>query len=115
MANAYFHDGKWYDQNPMILGPLDHAFWMATTVFDGARAFDGLAPDLDLHCKRLVDSASKMMLAPTKDADEIEDLCRQAIKKLPKDRVYYVRPMFYATEGMVVPVPGIDGFRACRL
>jgi branched-chain amino acid aminotransferase len=127
MANVYYHGGQWFDENPMILGPLDHAFWMATTVFDGARAFDGLAPDLDLHCRRLVDSASKMMLAPTKDANEIEDLCRQGIKKLPKDRVYYVRPMFYATEGMVVPVPestdlalviydvpfpGFDGFSA---
>jgi branched-chain amino acid aminotransferase len=128
MADIFYHGGKWFDRNPMILGPLDHAFWMATTVFDGARAFSGLAPDLDLHCRRLVDSATKMMLAPTLGAEEIEELCREAIRRLPKERVYYVRPMFYATEGMVVPVPestdfalvvydvpfpGFDGFSAC--
>ncbi|HKJ72784.1 MAG TPA: branched-chain amino acid aminotransferase, partial [Alphaproteobacteria bacterium] len=127
MANVFYHGGKWFDDNPAILGPLDHAFWMATTVFDGARAFDGLAPDLDLHCRRLVDSANKMLLAATLEADEIEELCREGIRKLPKERVYYVRPMFYATEGMIVPVPestdfalavydvpfpGFDGFSA---
>ncbi len=127
MANVFYHGGKWFDDNPAILGPLDHAFWMGTTVFDGARAFDGLAPDLDRHCRRLVDSANKMLLAATLEADEIEELCREGIRKLPKDRVYYVRPMFYATEGMIVPVPestdfalavydvpfpGFDGFSA---
>ncbi len=128
MAALFYHGGKWYDQNPLILGPLDHAFWMATTVFDGARAFDGLAPDLDRHCARLVASAETMMMTPTLAAGEIEELCREAIRRLPKEGVYYVRPMFYATDGMMVPVPastdfalavyevpfpGFDGFKAC--
>jgi branched-chain amino acid aminotransferase len=103
-AAIFWHDGQWYeDQQPKLLGPMDHAMWMATVAFDGARAFDGLAPDLDRHCARLIDSSRKMLLAPTRAADEVEDLCRQAIRRLPKDMALYVRPMFFAMRGFVVP------------
>jgi branched-chain amino acid aminotransferase len=103
-AAIFWHDGKWYeDQQPKLLGPMDHAMWMASLAFDGARAFDGLAPDLDRHCARLIDSARKMLLTPTMTAGEIHDLCRQAIRRLPKDTALYVRPMFFAMRGFVVP------------
>jgi branched-chain amino acid aminotransferase len=102
MAAIFWHDGKWYDEQPKLLGPMDHAMWMASVAFDGARAFEGLAPDLDLHCARLVDSTKKMLLAPTLSAGEIADLCRTAIRRLP-DEALYVRPMFYATRGFVTP------------
>ncbi len=102
MAAIFWHDGKWYDEQPKLLGPMDHAMWMASVAFDGARAFEGLAPDLDLHCARLVNSTKKMLLAPTLSAGEIEDLCRTAIRRLP-DEALYVRPMFYATRGFVTP------------
>jgi branched-chain amino acid aminotransferase len=103
MAAIFWHDGKWYDEQPKLLGPLDHAMWMASVAFDGARAFDGLAPDLDLHCARLIDSTKKMLLAPTLSAGEIEQLCREAIRRLPAGEALYVRPMFYATQGFVTP------------
>ena len=70
--------------------------------FDGARAFDGLAPDLDRHCARLIDSTKKMLLEPTLTAGEVEALCRAAIAACPA-RPLYVRPMFYATRGFVTP------------
>ena len=69
MAAIFWHDGRWYDEQPKLLGPLDHAMWMASVAFDGARAFDGLAPDLDRHCARLIDSTRKMLLEPTLPAD----------------------------------------------
>ena len=47
-----YHDGAWHQGNPPMLGPMDHSLWMASAVFDGARAFGGLAPDLDRHCQR---------------------------------------------------------------
>ncbi len=50
MEALYWYDGQWLTENPKLLGPSDHAFWMASMVFDGARAFAGLTPDLDLHC-----------------------------------------------------------------
>ena len=102
MAAIFWHDGRWYDEQPKLLGPLDHAMWMASVAFDGARAFDGLAPDLDRHCARLIDSTRKMLLEPTLSAEAIEALCREAILRLPGEQLY-VRPMFYATRGFVTP------------
>ena len=47
-ANAVSYiDGDWYEGNPPIMGPLTHAAWLGSIVFDGARAFDGATPDLD--------------------------------------------------------------------
>jgi len=45
---TYF-DGAWHEGNPPILGPRSHAFWLGSSVFDGARYYEGVAPDLDLH------------------------------------------------------------------
>ena len=103
MAAIFWHDGEWHDEQPKVLGPMDHAMWMASVAFDGARAFDGCVPDLDLHCIRLVDSAKRMLLEPTLGAAEIEGLCREAIRRLPAGEPLYVRPMFYATRGFVSP------------
>lgn len=110
-AAIFWHGGRWYqDQQPKLLGPMDHAMWMASLAFDGARAFDGLAPDLDRHCARLIDSTRKMLLEPTMDAEAVEDLCRQAIRRLPQGLPVYVRPMFYATRGFVTPEPDSTEF-----
>ncbi|NJO38352.1 MAG: branched-chain amino acid aminotransferase [Rhizobiales bacterium] len=129
MSFVVWHDGRWYDnEQPKLLGPLDHGMSMASVVFDGARGFDGLAPDLDRHCSRVVASAKKMLLAPNKTAAEIEALCREALGRLPRNLVTYIRPMFYATEGFVLPVsesteftlvvfalpwPKTEGMRCC--
>jgi branched-chain amino acid aminotransferase len=129
MSFVVWHDGRWFDnEQPKLLGPLDHGMGMASVVFDGARGFDGLAPDLDRHCARVVQSAERMLLRPNKTADEIEALCREALERLPPRLVTYIRPMFYATEGFVLPVsesteftlvvfelawPKSDGMRCC--
>jgi branched-chain amino acid aminotransferase len=110
MAAIFWHDGRWYDEQPKLLGPLDHAMWMASVAFDGARAFDGLAPDLDRHCARLIDSTRNMLLEPTLSAGEVEALCREAIYRLPRGEPLYVRPMFYATRGFVTPEPDSTEF-----
>lgn len=103
MAAVYFHDGNWTDANPKLTGPGDHAFWMASVVFDGARAFGGLAPDLDLHCQRLTESARALLLRPTLSATEIAELCREGVRRFPKSAELYIRPMFYAEEGFITP------------
>lgn len=105
MSALTWYDGRWHDEQPRILGPLDHAFWMASVVFDGARAFGGLAPDLDRHCARLVDSARRLLLQPTMAAEEIEALCREGVRRLPADAEVYIRPMFFAMSGFVAPDP----------
>ncbi|MEC9344963.1 MAG: branched-chain amino acid aminotransferase [Pseudomonadota bacterium] len=110
MRQIFYHGGKWLADNPKLTGPMDHAFWMASVVFDGARAFDGLAPDLDLHCQRLVRSARSMLLDPELDGDAVEALCLEGLRQLPRDGAYYVRPMFFATRGFVTPEPGSTDF-----
>jgi branched-chain amino acid aminotransferase len=129
MNFVVWHGDRWYEnEQPKLLGPLDHGMGMASVVFDGARGFDGVAPDLDLHCERVVESAKRMLLTPSKTAEEIEGLCREALQRLPKDMVTYVRPMFYGMDGFVLPVsestefalvvfelpwPNSDGMRCC--
>ena len=121
-------DGAWHEGNPLLLGALDHATWLGSIVFDGARAFGGLAPDLDRHCARLIRSAEAMAIEPTHTAAEIEELAWEGIRRLAPDAVLYVRPMFFATQGFVLheaastrfalvihdlPFPEAPGFSAC--
>ena len=96
-----FFDNEWHEGNPLIMGPMHHAPWLASCVFDGARAFEGVAPDLDRHCQRLVNSAGSFGLNVIKQADEIEALAREGIAKFDKDAALYIRPMFWANDGFV--------------
>jgi branched-chain amino acid aminotransferase len=93
--------GKWHEGNPMIMGPMTHAPWLGSCVFDGARAFEGVAPDLDRHCQRIVRSAESFGLKVLKSAGEIEEITRAGIARFPKDAQLYLRPMFWAEEGFV--------------
>lgn len=102
--------GSWHEGNPAVLGPLNHAFWLSSVVFDGARAFEGTAPDLDLHCARTVRSAQSMMLNPAITAGEIRELCEEAVSRFPSDAELYIRPMFYAEGGWVDPDPETTQF-----
>ena len=105
MAGVYFYNGDWFDECPRVLGPMDHSFWMASTVFDGARSFQGLAPDLDKHCERLGRSARALGYNPTMESGEVFDLCKQAVRKLPKESELYIRPMYFARDGFIDPEP----------
>ncbi len=105
MANRSltYHDGLWHEGNPPLLGPMDHGWWMASSVFDGARAIGGLAPDLDRHCARVVRSAESVGITPEIDAGAIEALCWEGIGRFDPDAELYIRPMFYFTDGFVMP------------
>jgi branched-chain amino acid aminotransferase len=121
-------DGEWHEGNTPLFGALDHAVWLSSVVFDGARAFEGLAPDLDRHCERLLGSALAMGIEPVLTAAEIEEIAWEGIHRHPADAVLYVRPMFWGTTGFVVPdadstrfalvvhdlpFPEAPGFTAC--
>ena len=62
-------NGVWREGNTMIMGAADHATWLGSMVFDGARAFEGVMPDLDLHSQRIVRSAKTMGYDAPVDAD----------------------------------------------
>lgn len=99
-AWTWYRD-RWHEGNPMIMGPMTHAPWLGSCVFDGARAFEGVAPDLDLHCQRIVRSAESFGLRILKSAGEIEELIRDGIARFPKGAELYLRPMFWAADGFV--------------
>ncbi len=110
MSVRVFWRGRWYEDDPRILGPGEHAFWMASVAFDGARAFEDCAPDLDRHCRRLVDSARAMMLVPTLDVDAMVELALDGVRRFPRGTALYIRPMFFARRGFVLPDPDSTDF-----
>ena len=57
-----YKDEAWHEGNVPVVGAREHAFWLGSSVFDGARAFEGVTPDLDLHCERLNRSAEALRL-----------------------------------------------------
>ncbi len=108
MQTIHFIDDKWVDGEPLLLGPLTHATWMASVVFDGARAFEGVAPDLDRHCQRLIASAHSFGLEPRYGAEEVEAIARDGVAKFPEGAALYIRPMYFAEKGaqyFVAPDP----------
>ncbi len=105
MQAWHYVDGQWLPDNPMLMGPMTHGFWMASTVFDGARAFEGVAPDIDRHCLRLVDSAKVMGLDPLLSAGEMKELVDDGLARFPRDAELYIRPMFWAEGGFVSADP----------
>lgn len=107
-------DGTWHSGNAPIMGPRTHATWLGSSVFDGARAFEGVSPDLDLHCERVNHSASALGLKPTMQAGEIAELTAEGLEKFPSDEAVYIRPMYWAEEGGFLAVaPDPDSTRFC--
>lgn len=103
-------DGHWRQGNPLLMGPRHHAVWLASVVFDGARYFQGVAPDLDLHCARAVRSAYALGMAPMLTGAEIADIAWEGIHRFPAEAELYVCPMFYAESGFVWPEPASTRF-----
>jgi branched-chain amino acid aminotransferase len=95
-----FFDGAWREGNVPILGPRTHGAWLGSMVFDGARVFDGVAPDLDRHLERVNRSATNMMLEPVVSVAQWRALVDDGLKKFAADASLYVRPMYWAEEGL---------------
>src|ERR1700677_5365386 len=77
-----FFEGEWHEGNIGIMGPRTHAAWLCSMVFDGARAFEGVTPDIELHCARVNDSAKKLFLKPTVSTEKWIALAREGIAKV---------------------------------
>ncbi len=96
MEQLTYFDGAFHEGNPMIMGPLDQSFWFATQVFDGARAFDGVMPDIDRHCERCLKSARVMGMEPQQSVDDLVELASDMARRFPADAQLYVRPTFWS-------------------
>jgi branched-chain amino acid aminotransferase len=112
VIRTYF-EGAWHEGNVPLLKAADHATWNGTLVFDGARLFDGVIPDLELHCARLNRSAEAMTITPTHTAEEIAGLIRDGVKAFAAGAAVYIRPMYWSIEcgpGFITVDPESTGF-----
>lgn len=109
-------DGQWHRGSAPIIGAADHAAWLGSQVFDGARQFEGVRPDLDLHSARIIRSAEAMgMIAPV-DAATVQGLLEEGCNLFPPEAALYLRPMMWSREstpGIIDAVPEATGFAIC--
>lgn len=111
-----YYNGEWHEGDVRILGAASHATWLGSLVFDGARLFEGVTPDLDRHSARANDSARALGLAPTLSGNDIEALAREGLKKFEPGTDVYIRPMYWAEEGdtsTVAAAPESTDFALC--
>jgi len=96
------------------MGSRTHAAWLCSLVFDGARAFEGVTPDLELHCTRVNDSAAKLFLRPTVSTESWVKLAREGITRFDEAAALYIRPMYWAErEGPWVQAHDPESTRWC--
>jgi branched-chain amino acid aminotransferase len=111
-----FYKGDWHDGDLRILGAHSHATWLGSLVFDGARAFEGVTPDLDRHSARVIRSAEALGLETTMTAEEVEAIARDGLSAFGRDAAVYIRPMMWAEDsdvGTVPPLASSTDFALC--
>ncbi|MEH7829093.1 branched-chain amino acid aminotransferase [Gemmobacter denitrificans] len=109
-------NGNWHDGDIAVMRAADHGIWQGSSVFDGARLFDGLAPDLDLHLARVNRSAEALMITPTMTPEQMLDIAREGLKPFGRTAAVYIRPMYWAVDGSdlgVAPAENSTGFALC--
>jgi len=109
-------EGRWHDGDLAILRAADHGAWQGTLVFDGARAFEGVTPDLDRHCARIIRSAEAMGMEAPVDAAEVEAIVREGVARYPAGAQLYLRPMMWSrhsSPAYVDPLPDSTAFAVC--
>lgn len=109
---TYFN-GSWHDGDVAVMRAADHAMWLGSSVFDGARFFNGVTPDLDLHCARTNASARALMMTPTHSAEDMAALIRDGLQGFAPGAAVYIRPMYWATDGdetLIAPDGGSTRF-----
>jgi branched-chain amino acid aminotransferase len=79
--------------------------WLGTSVFDGGRWFEGVSPDIDLHCARANASATALGLKPTETVEAMTGLVADGLKKFDGKTAVYIRPMYWAEHGGYMAVP----------
>ena len=112
---TYFN-GQWHNGDVPIISAADHGAWLGSGVFDGARYFDGLAPDLEAHCARVNRSAQALMLTPNVTTEAMVELVREGLESYAKDTAVYIRPMYWGIDGdatAIVPSADTTGFAIC--
>ena len=109
-----FYDGDWHEGNIPLYGPRTHSAWLGSSVFDGARAFEGVTPDIERHCRRINNSAVTMGMKPVTPVDRWLELVEAGIGKFAPRPELYIRPMYWAESGGPTSVdPDPDSTQWC--
>jgi len=106
----HFVNECWVDGNPPLINAWSHGAWMGTIVFDGARAFEGVTPDLDRHCARMVGSIEALGMRVPYSAGELIELSLEGVRKFPNTSALYIRPMAWSEDGFLAPNPDTTQF-----
>jgi len=112
---TYFN-GSWQQGNIPMIRSADHGAWLGTTVFDGARMFEDVTPDLAAHCARVNRSAAALMLTPTTVDTDMVQIVKEGLKNFAKGTAVYIRPMYWGIDGegsAIVPLENSTGFAIC--
>ena len=114
-VRTYF-EGRWHDDDVMIMRAADHGSWLGGTVFDGARSVKGMTPDLEAHCARVNRSAEALMITPTVSTADMVQITKEGLKAYGPEAAVYIRPMYWALDGdvsAIVPSGETTGFALC--
>jgi branched-chain amino acid aminotransferase len=112
---TYF-EGRWHEGDLPVMRAADHGMWQGSSVFDGARMFQGVVPDLVAHCDRVNRSADALMIDATLGAAEMAAIAREGLRGFGPGAAVYVRPMYWAIAGSdlgIAPARGQTGFALC--
>jgi branched-chain amino acid aminotransferase len=112
---TYF-EGRWHEGDLPVMRAADHGTWQGSSVFDGARMFQGVVPDLEAHCDRVNRSADALMIDATLGAAEMAAIAREGLRGFGPGAAVYVRPMYWAIAGSdlgIAPARGQTGFALC--
>ena len=112
---TYF-EGQWHDGDAPIMRAADHGSWLGSSVFDGARYFEGMAPDLAAHCERVNRSAEALMLTPNVATEQMVEIVKEGLESYGPDAAVYIRPMYWGIDGdatAIVPQEDSTGFAIC--
>jgi len=114
-VRTYF-EGQWHDGDVPVMRAADHGSWLGTNVFDGARYFEGVSPDLDKHCARVNASAEALMLTPTVSTEDMVAIALDGCRSFDWDAAIYIRPMYWGIDGgptVIGPSAETTGFAIC--
>ena len=107
-------NGGWHQGDLPVMNSADHGTWLGSAVFDGARAFEGVVPDIEAHCARANASAKAMGLNPTHTIDDLVVLVHEGLEKFDPQAAVYIRPTYWARDGAAfVIVPDADSTAFC--
>jgi len=112
---TYFN-GTWHNGNVPIMMAGDHGAWLGSSVFDGARLFEGLTPDLLAHCQRVNRSAEALGITATQSAEDIVAIALEGLKLFEPGAAVYIRPMYWGIDSGplgILPLENSTGFAIC--